>query len=149
MRCVVQRVDEACVTVDHEIVGSIGKGLAVLVGVERGDGEEDVARIADKLVGLRIFSDEEGKMNLGLTDIDGELLLISQFTLLGDARKGKRPSFARAESGEEADRLFEELVSRCSSVLSRVETGAFGAHMKVSLVNDGPVTILLDSKRLF
>ena len=148
MRAVVQRVSEASVTIDGAVKGSIGKGYMVLLGVEDIDEKEDLDYICDKLIGLRIFEDPDGKLNLDIRDIGGEILLISQFTLYGDARKGRRPGFIKAARPEKAIPMYEEAIHRLSEVL-HVETGEFGADMKVALVNDGPVTILLDSKRTF
>lgn len=148
MRAVVQRVSEASVTIDGVVKGSIGKGYMVLLGVEDIDEQEDLDYICDKLIGLRIFEDAEGKLNLDIRDIGGEILLISQFTLYGDARKGRRPGFIKAARPEKAIPMYEEAIRRLSEVL-HVECGEFGADMKVALVNDGPVTILLDSKRTF
>jgi len=148
MRAVVQRVSEASVTIDGAVKGSIGKGYMVLLGVEDIDEQEDLDYICDKLIGLRIFEDADGKLNLDIRDIGGEILLISQFTLYGDARKGRRPGFIKAARPEKAIPMYEEAIRRLSEVL-HVETGEFGADMKVALVNDGPVTILLDSKRTF
>ena len=148
MRAVVQRVSEASVTIDGVVKGSIGKGYMVLLGVEDIDEKEDLDYICDKLIGLRIFEDADGKLNLDIRDIGGEILLISQFTLYGDARKGRRPGFIKAARPEKAIPMYEEAIRRLSEVL-HVETGEFGADMKVALVNDGPVTILLDSKRTF
>ena len=148
MRAVVQRVSEASVTIDGAVKGSIGKGYMVLLGVEDIDEKEDLDYICDKLIGLRIFEDPDGKLNLDIRDIGGEILLISQFTLYGDARKGRRPGFIKAARPEKAIPMYEEAIRRLSEVL-HVETGEFGADMMVALVNDGPVTILLDSKRTF
>jgi len=148
MKAVVQRVSEASVTIDGAVKGSIGKGYMVLLGVEDIDEQEDLDYICDKLIGLRIFEDPDGKLNLDIRDIGGEILLISQFTLYGDARKGRRPGFIKAARPEKAIPMYEEAIRRLSEVL-HVETGEFGADMKVALVNDGPVTILLDSKRTF
>ena len=148
MRAVVQRVSEASVTIDGVVKGSIGKGYMVLLGVEDIDEQEDLDYICDKLIGLRIFEDPDGKLNLDIRDIGGEILLISQFTLYGDARKGRRPGFIKAARPEKAIPMYEEAIRRLSEVL-HVETGEFGADMKVALVNEGPVTILLDSKRTF
>lgn len=148
MRAVVQRVKSSSVIVNGEVVGSINKGFNVLLGVEEGDTEEDVRYLADKLLGLRIFEDEEEKMNLSIEDVGGEMLIISQFTLLGDARKGRRPSFIKACQPERANELYEALC-RLVAERVRVEKGVFRALMEVNIVNDGPVTILLDSKKLF
>lgn len=149
MRAVVQRVTEASVTVEGKTVGSIGSGLMVLLGVEQEDTEKDGAYLAEKLAGLRIFEDDHEKMNLSVQQVGGSILLVSQFTLLGDVRHGKRPSFTQAAPPREADALYEDLADRLRQKGIPVETGQFQAHMKVSLVNDGPVTILLDSRKLF
>jgi D-tyrosyl-tRNA(Tyr) deacylase len=149
MRAVVQRVLRASVAVRDQITGEIGKGFMVLVGVEVGDGERDAAYIADKVLNLRIFEDDAGKMNRSLQEVGGGILAVSQFTLLGDARDGRRPSFTRAERPEAADALYQKAVASWREHGVMVETGIFGADMAVSLVNDGPVTILLDSRRLF
>ena len=149
MRAVIQRVERASVSVEGEIRGQIGAGFLVLIGVEEGDGDADFKYIADKVPNLRVFEDEQGKMNRSLLDVGGELLAVSQFTLLGDARGGRRPSFIAAARPETADPMYERLVAEWRARGIRVETGVFGAHMKVALVNDGPVTILLDSRRRF
>ena len=149
MRAVIQRVERASVSVEGEIRGQIGAGFLVLIGVEEGDGDADFRYIAEKVPNLRVFEDEQGKMNRSLLDVGGELLAVSQFTLLGDARGGRRPSFITAARPETADPMYERLVAEWRARGIRVETGVFGAHMKVSLVNDGPVTILLDSRRRF
>lgn len=149
MRAVIQRVTQASVSVDGEIKGAIGAGFLALIGVEAGDGEADLRYIADKVPNLRVFEDEQGKMNRSLMDVGGELLAVSQFTLLGDARGGRRPSFIAAARPEAADPLYERLAADWRARGIRVETGVFGADMKVALVNDGPVTILLDSHKLF
>lgn len=148
MRVVVQRVTSACVCVDGEVVGEIEQGLLVLLGVKNTDETADAEYIADKLLGLRIFEDENEKMNLSVSDVGGSILLVSQFTLFGDARKGKRPSFIAAARPDVAIPLYETVRQRLSGSV-RVETGRFGADMAVSLINDGPVTILLDSERTF
>lgn len=148
MRAVVQRVSRAAVTTQGEALSSIGPGFVVLLGVEDTDEAEDAAYICDKLLGLRIFEDEAGKMNLDILQAGGEVLLISQFTLFGDARHGRRPSFIKAARPEKAAALYEAVAERLTQSL-RVGTGRFGAHMQVELVNDGPVTILLESKKLF
>ena len=149
MRAVVQRVVCAGVTVDGECVGWIDRGLAVLLGVRAGDTEQDAAYIAEKIAGLRIFGDSDGRMNLSPAEVGAAILVISQFTLYGDVRKGRRPSYSRAAPPEEAERLYE----RCAALLAgrglRVAKGWFGAKMLVSIEGDGPVTILLDSERLF
>lgn len=149
MRAVVQRVSKSSVTVDENVVGKIQKGLMVLLGVEDGDTSKDVDYMVDKIVNLRIFEDEEEKMNLSLKDVGGELLAISQFTLLGDCRKGRRPSFTGAAKPDAANQLYEEFVAKCRGNEVNVETGVFQAHMIVDIVNDGPVTMLLDSKKNF
>lgn len=149
MRAVIQRVEQASVSVEGEIRGQIGAGFLVLIGVEEGDGDADFRYIAEKAPNLRVFEDEQGKMNRSLLDVGGEVLAVSQFTLLGDARGGRRPSFITAARPETADPMYERLVADWRARGIRVETGVFGAHMKVSLVNDGPVTILLDSRRRF
>lgn len=146
MRACVQRVSSARVVVDGETVGQIGRGLLVLLGVSTADGEDDVRWLADRVVGLRVFNDAEGKMNLSLADVGGELLVVSQFTLLGDCRKGRRPSFIEAAPPELAERLYGEFVDRASSLGVRVATGRFRTHMDVELVNDGPVTLVIDSQ---
>lgn len=148
MRAVVQRVDRASVTIDGNVNGKIEKGFMVLIGIDEKDEQKDLDYICDKLMGLRIFEDEEGKMNRSIIDAGGSILLISQFTLYGDARKGKRPSFIRAARAEKAIPLYEAAIAKLSEKV-HVETGIFGAEMKVELVNDGPVTILLDSERTF
>ena len=149
MRAVIQRVEKASVSVEGEIRGQVGAGFLVLIGVEEGDGDADFKYIADKVPNLRVFEDDQGKMNRSLLDVGGEVLAVSQFTLLGDARGGRRPSFITAARPETADPMYERLVADWRARGIRVETGVFGAHMKVSLVNDGPVTILLDSRRRF
>lgn len=149
MRCVVQKVTRARVTVEGEVTGEIENGYMVLVGAEDGDTEADVNYCADKIVGLRVFEDADDKMNLSLKDVGGSVLMVSQFTLLGDARHGRRPSFIRAARPEAAEPLFERLCEKVAEKGVHVETGRFRTHMEVSLVNDGPVTILLDSKKIF
>ncbi len=149
MRCVVQKVIRASVHVEGELVGAIENGYMVLVGAEEGDTDQDVIYCADKISGLRVFEDTDDKMNLSLQDVGGAVLLVSQFTLLGDARHGRRPSFIRAARPEQAEPLFEQLCRRIADKGIHVETGRFRTHMEVSLVNDGPVTILLDSKKGF
>ncbi len=146
MKAVVQRVSSARVEVDGETAGEIARGLLVLLGVAREDEEKDAAWMAEKIVGLRIFEDDEGKMNRALLEVDGSLLAVSQFTLLGDSRKGRRPSFIDAAPPEAAEALYRTFVSQTRSLGARTETGKFQAHMAVHLVNDGPVTILLDSR---
>ena len=148
MRAVVQRVLEAKVSVDNEVVGSIDRGIAVLVGFHRDDTEKDMTYIMDKIRGLRIFDDEAGVMNRSVTDIEGEILLVPQFTLYGDVRKGKRPSYSEAMAPDRASSLFDIFTAELSSQYGKVATGKFGADMRFSLVNWGPVTILLDSSRV-
>ena len=147
MIAVVQRVDSAGVSVDDDTVGEIEKGLVVFLGVAEGDGEKDADYLSDKIVNLRIFEDSNGKMNLSLLDISGEMLVVSQFTLLADCRKGRRPSFVGAAGPEQADELYEYFVKRARRHVRKVATGQFQAMMRVNLVNDGPVTIILDSTR--
>ena len=149
MRAVVQRVTEASVRVDGQVVGRIGAGLLVLIGVGVGDLETDASWMAEKLVGLRIFEDEDGKMNRSVLDVEGAMLAVSQFTLFGDCRKGKRPGFSDAARPELAVPLYEKVVELCREAGLHVETGIFQTDMKVSLVNDGPVTLLLNSRKTF
>lgn len=149
MRAVVQRVTKARVLVDGRIAGEIGPGLVVLLGVGRGDSEESAAYLAEKVAHLRIFADETGRMNRSLAESGGAALVVSQFTLYGDARGQRRPSFVAAAPAEEGQRLYEEFVQRLRAFGVRVETGVFQAQMAVELTNDGPVTILLDSGKLF
>ena len=149
MRAVVQRVTDADVTVENKITGTAGKGFVVLLGVEDGDTEKDADYIVDKVTGLRVFGDAEGKMNLSIMDIGGEILSISQFTLLGDVRKGKRPSFTKAAKPEEARKLYAYFNDKVREKNVPVGEGIFQADMLVRIYNDGPVTILLDSRKLF
>ena len=149
MRCVVQRVSEAAVSTCGEEVGRIGRGLMVLIGVSAQDGPNDVQYMAEKVPNLRIFEDDAGKMNRSLLDVGGEILGVSQFTLYGDARGGRRPSFITAARPEQADTLYEALIAAWREKGIHVETGRFRTEMQVSLINDGPVTILLDSGKLF
>ena len=149
MRAVVQRVTSARVTVDDRVIGEIGAGLLVLLGVEQGDSTADVHYISTKIRDLRIFGDDAGKMNLSVLDRQGAVLVVSQFTLAGDARNGRRPSFASAAPPQIARALYEDVVRELKTSGLRVETGEFQAMMQVSLVNDGPVTILLDSRKTF
>lgn len=149
MRAVVQRTKEAFVSVRGSIVGQIDKGLVVFLGVAIDDTMVDVNYMAEKIVGLRIFEDEERKMNKSLQDVDGALLVVSQFTLLGDARKGRRPSFTQAADPEKANKLYEAFIEICKNKVKIVEKGQFQAEMLVNVSNDGPVTILLDSKKQF
>ena len=147
MIAVVQRVESAGVSVDEHTVGKIGAGLVVLLGVAEGDVEKDADYLSDKIVNLRIFEDSDGKMNRSLIDISGEMLVVSQFTLLADCRKGRRPSFTGAAGPEQADELYEYFLKNVRSRVEKVATGRFQAMMKVDLVNDGPVTMILDSAR--
>lgn len=149
MRAVVQRVKKSSVTVEEKITGKIGQGLMVLIGVEDSDSEKDADYIADKVCGLRIFEDEQGKMNLSVEDIGGEVLAVSQFTLLADARKGRRPSFTKAAAPDEANALYRKVIDKIESRNINVEEGVFQAEMMVEIHNDGPVTILLDSNKMF
>ncbi|MDR7869846.1 MAG: D-aminoacyl-tRNA deacylase [Tissierellaceae bacterium] len=149
MRVVVQRVKEASVTVNGDIVGSINKGLLVLLGVGDEDDDKDLDYLVEKVLGLRIFEDENDKMNLSLLDVEGELLVVSQFTLYGDVRKGKRPSFTGSAHPDIAIAMYEDFIQSARDMGLKVETGVFGAHMDVSLINDGPVTIMIDSKKSF
>ena len=145
MKAVIQRVSEARVEVDDEITGSIGCGIMVLLGVEQGDTEKDAEWLAKKIIELRIFEDDAGKMNRSLSDVGGSLLVVSQFTLLGDCSKGRRPSFIAAAPPAEGNRLYEYFVAKCRAAGARAETGIFQAMMQVHLVNDGPVTFILES----
>ena len=149
MRAVVQRVTSSKVVVDGQSTGAINKGINVLIGISCDDNEEDLKYIRDKIINLRIFEDENFKMNKSLMDIGGEILVISQFTLYGDCRKGRRPNFMAALGGEEAKKLYDQFVLMIKECGIKVETGIFGADMKVDIQNDGPVTILLDSKKNF
>lgn len=149
MRAVVQRVTRASVTVDGVIIGEIGSGLVVLVGIARDDTKVEAAYLVDKIAALRIFDDEDGKMNLSVKDVDGGLLIVSQFTLYGDVRRGLRPSWIDAAPPEIAEPLYDFFVRQAQAAVDNVATGRFQAMMQVELVNDGPVTILLDSKKLF
>ena len=149
MRAVLQRVTDADVSVDSKITGKIGKGFVILLGVEDGDSEADADYLVEKITGLRVFEDSEGKMNLSMMDVGGELLSVSQFTLLADARKGRRPSFVKAARPEEANRLYIYFNEKVREKGIRVAEGVFQAEMLVRINNDGPVTILLDSKKLF
>lgn len=148
MKFVIQRVLESSVTVDGETIGSIGKGFMVLIGVGREDTKETADKMVKKLVGIRIFEDENGKTNLSLADVGGSLLLISQFTLYANCKKGNRPSFIESGDPAEAEKLYEYIISSCKKQVPIVERGKFGADMKVSLINDGPFTIVLDSREL-
>ena len=149
MRAVIQKVSRAKVSVDGGITGEIGRGILILLGVSREDSEKEAKYILDKTLNLRIFEDAENKMNLSLLDTKGEILVVSQFTLYGDARKGRRPSFVEAAAPEKADQLYKFFVSEARKQIENVQTGKFQAMMDVELVNNGPVTILLDSSKLF
>ena len=149
MRAVVQRVSRAEIRVEGEVIASMGQGLLALVGVQRGDRPEDAARIADKLVDLRVFEDAQGKMNQSLLEYDGSLCVVSQFTLLGDCRKGRRPSYAEAEQPGPAQGLVDAVVAGARERGASVITGRFRAQMQVELTNEGPVTLLVDSRRIF
>ena len=148
MRFVIQRVSEASVTIDGMVRGAIGKGFMVLIGIENQDTNEIADKMIKKLLNMRIFEDEQGKTNLALTDVDRELLLISQFTLYADCKKGNRPSFVKAGAPDMAFKLYHYIIEQCSLMGYKVQQGEFGADMKVSLLNDGPFTILLDSQDL-
>ncbi|MBQ8527745.1 MAG: D-tyrosyl-tRNA(Tyr) deacylase [Lachnospiraceae bacterium] len=148
MRFVIQRVNHASVKVEDAIVGQIKKGFLVLIGVSQTDTHEIADKMVRKMIGMRIFSDENGKTNLALKDVDGELLLVSQFTLYADCKKGNRPSFTSAGSPDMAEEMYEYIISMCEREISVVEKGVFGADMKVTLENDGPFTIVLDSNDL-
>ena len=148
MRFVIQRVRESHVTIDGETVGRIGRGFTVLIGVTHTDTEEIADKMIRKLIGMRIFEDENGKTNLSLDKVEGSLLLISQFTLYADCRRGNRPGFTDAAKPEHAEALYEYIIDECRKQVPVVETGRFGADMKVSLVNDGPFTVILDSEDL-
>lgn len=148
MRFVIQRVKEASVTVDGNVIGAIGRGFMVLIGVCQEDTRETADKMIRKMINMRIFQDENDKTNLALSDVDGELLLVSQFTLYADCRKGNRPSFIKAGSPDLANELYEYIISECRKQVPKVEKGEFGADMKVSLINDGPFTIVLDSQDL-
>jgi D-tyrosyl-tRNA(Tyr) deacylase len=149
LRAVVQRVKASSVTVNGEIVGSIGMGINLLLGISKDDTIEDINYLKEKIVNLRIFEDEEGKLNKSLLEVGGELLVVSQFTLYGDCRKGRRPNFMEALSGEKAEELYNLFVEECEKLVGKIKTGVFGADMKVLIENDGPVTLMLDSKKTF
>ena len=148
MIAVLQRVNKAAVSVDGSVVGECGKGLYVLLGVSKEDTERDAEVLAEKVINLRIFTDENGKMNYSLLNIDGEMLVVSNFTLLASYRKGKRPDYMAAASPDEADRLYRYFTELCGKSVKKVETGVFGAHMITDMQTDGPVTIVMDSKVL-
>ncbi len=148
MRFVIQRVTEASVTIDGEISGKIGKGYLVLIGVADTDTKEIADKMIRKMIGLRIFEDEQGKTNLSLADVDGGLLLVSQFTLYANCKRGNRPSFIEAGKPDMANEMYEYIIEKCRESVDEVQTGEFGADMKIQLLNDGPFTILLDSDQL-
>ena len=148
MKAVIQRVSRAQVSVDEQVVGKIGRGYMILLGVAQGDTEEDLDKLLAKILKLRIFEDDNGKMNLSLMDVGGELLIISQFTLMANYRQGNRPDFLGAAAPAEGERLYELFVKKASEQVANVQKGVFGAHMAVELVNDGPVTICMDSEVL-
>lgn len=148
MKFVIQRVTEGSVTVDNQIIGEIKQGFVVLIGVCDSDTKEIADKLVRKMTGLRIFEDENGKTNLSLDDVNGSLLLISQFTLYANCKKGNRPSFTEAGAPTHANTLYEYIIEKCKDIISNVQTGSFGADMKVRLVNDGPFTIVLDSREL-
>ncbi|WP_276863377.1 D-aminoacyl-tRNA deacylase [Anaerococcus tetradius] len=148
MRAVIQKVKKASVSVDNKLVSEIGYGFMILLGVKDTDKEEDIEYIKKKISKLRIFEDNEGKMNLSLKDVGGEILMVSQFTLYGDARKGNRPSFSQSAKADKAEKYYEILINQLKEEGFKVKTGIFQTHMEVSLVNDGPVTIILDSERI-
>ncbi|MCT4621465.1 MAG: D-aminoacyl-tRNA deacylase [Marinisporobacter sp.] len=149
MRAVIQRVKEAKVSVEGKITGKVDEGFLVLLGVEEEDTEKDLEYMVEKIVKLRVFEDDEEKMNLSLLDIKGEMLVVSQFTLLGDCRKGRRPNFMNAAKPDTADQIYMKFVEKVRAYEIKTETGVFGAHMEVDLCNDGPVTILIDSRKNF
>lgn len=149
MRAIVQRVNKANVKVKEEIAGEIEKGLLIFLGVGSEDDEKDLEYMVNKIIGLRIFEDQASKLNLSIEDIGGEMLVISQFTLYGDVRKGRRPSFTASAPPEMGEEFYEEFIVKCRELGVHVETGIFGADMKVELINDGPVTIMIDSKKTF
>jgi D-tyrosyl-tRNA(Tyr) deacylase len=146
VRAVVQRVSRAEVRIEGRSVGKIARGLVVLLGVANGDSEADAAHLVDRIIGMRIFADDAGKMNLSIAQVEGALLVVSQFTLLGDTNSGRRPSFIKAAAPDDARRLYQHFLSLARACDVKVETGEFGAMMEVELVNDGPVTIILDSR---
>lgn len=146
MRAVIQRVNEASVTIDGQEKACIGQGLLVYLGIEEEDGQEDISWLTSKISNLRIFSDKNGQMNLSLTDIKGSVLVISQFTLHAQTKKGNRPSFIRAAKPDFAERQYDQFVQRMATIIERTQTGTFGADMKIASINDGPVTIIIDTK---
>lgn len=148
MRAIIQRVSEASVTVDNKITGSIKHGLLILLGIEDADNDDDISKLCSKIINLRIFNDEAGVMNLSIKDVNGELLLVSQFTLFADTKKGNRPSYIRASKPPIAIPMYEKMIVALNSALGKqVQTGIFGADMKVALINDGPVTIFIDTRQ--
>lgn len=147
MRAVIQRVTEGRVTVEGKVIGEIGRGIVLLLGIGKEDTEKDISYLADKIIGLRIFEDQNEKMNLSLKDVGGELLIVSQFTLYGDCRKGKRPGFDKAQNPKEAEIMYNKFVEFCRGYGLKVETGKFQAMMKVDIHNDGPVTFVLDTEK--
>jgi D-tyrosyl-tRNA(Tyr) deacylase len=149
MRAVIQRAIRACVRIDNEVVGEIGRGLVVLLGIAQDDTRQDATYLIEKIISLRIFDDADGRMNLPITEAGGALLIVSQFTLYGDARRGRRPSYIDAATPEAAEPLYELFVTQARRSVGHVATGSFRRMMQVELVNDGPVTILLDSRKLF
>jgi D-tyrosyl-tRNA(Tyr) deacylase len=149
MRAVIQRVDRACVRINSQLFSDIEQGLLVLLGVEKDDSEKDADYILDKTVNLRIFEDKQGKMNRSLLDITGEMMVVSQFTLLGDCVKGRRPSFVRAEEPARANQLYEYFIAQAAPKVKKLATGKFQEMMQIELINNGPVTILLDSRKTF
>ena len=149
MRFIIQRVSEASVTVEDQTIGKIQKGFLVLIGVSDSDTQETADKLIKKMIGLRIFEDENGKTNLSLADVNGSLLLVSQFTLYANCKKGNRPSFVKAGAPDMAERLYEHFMDRCRNYVDVVEKGQFGADMKVELLNDGPFTLMLESEQLF
>ena len=149
MRFIIQRVSEASVTVEDQTIGKIQKGFLVLIGVSDSDTQETADKLIKKMIGLRIFEDENGKTNLSLADVNGSLLLVSQFTLYANCKKGNRPSFVKAGAPDMAERLYEHFMDRCRNYVDVVENGQFGADMKVELLNDGPFTLMLESEQLF
>ncbi|MHB8138320.1 MAG: D-aminoacyl-tRNA deacylase [Smithellaceae bacterium] len=149
MRAVIQRVDRALVSINSQLFSAIDQGLLVLLGVEKDDSEKDADYILEKTINLRIFEDEQGKMNLSMLDIKGEMMVVSQFTLLGDCIKGRRPSFVRAEEPVRANQLYEYFVSQATPKVKKLATGKFQEMMQIELINNGPVTILLDSRKTF
>lgn len=148
MRAVIQRVSEASVTVDGQVIGAIGPGLAVLVGFCETDGDEEIAWMARKIAGLRVFADDQGKMNLSVSEVSGQVLIVPNFTLYGDVARGRRPSFTRAADPQDAEPAFERFGNRLEAEGVQVQSGQFGEHMHVGLVNDGPVTLILDAEEL-